>query len=183
MYDTTIEHRPSLPDGLNLTHWYEWLDSLATTEDPQARGHLAADTDNGLGYCCLGHGCTVAGIDMVVLPLLDDHGNEITETDPAWVDSEQRYAFAGATDLAPDRFAHWLGLDDHDKFEVDITVAWPMNPPLTAPPSDDTEAYPDGMPYHEDLATASNLNDRGRLTFAQIADVLRYFGTHGVSPT
>ena len=177
MYDT-IEHRPTHPPEMDLDHWNQWLDDLATTEEPQARGHLAADTDDGLGHCCLGRGCKVAGIQMVDISLATEPDG-FEHTDPM----QSSYAFAGATDLAPAEFAHWLGLDDLEKAEVDITVAWPMDTRLLSRVNDADEDWPDGLPYDMDLGTAANLNDKGRLTFAQIADVLRYFGTNGVAAT
>jgi hypothetical protein len=168
----TITHTPTLPEGLNLDHWFAWLDDLATTDAPQARGHLAKIVDDGrVGYCCLGRGCIVAGISRY----------DPSDDDPDSIITDMTLAFAGATDLAPGELLVWLGLWESvaDGGEGDIKVAWPTD--LCARINDGEEDWPEGMPYHVSIGTAANLNDKGRLTFSQISDVFRYFGTDGAT--
>ena len=171
----TITHNPTLPEGLNREHWFAWLDDLATTDAPQATGHLAKFTDDGrVGYCCLGRGCIVAGISQY----------DPTDDDPDSIITDSTLAFAGATDLAPGELLVWLGLWNSmgDGGEGDIKVAWPTD--LHAPPNtedDDAIDWPQGIPYRINIGTAANLNDKARLTFSQIRDVFAYFGTEGAT--
>lgn len=134
-----------------------WIETLRTTELPQVGDYLS-NRVRGLeelkpvtGFCCLGIACKIApGGDK-------------------YIDSPGSYS------LLPPEVADWLGLrryfdgtDDEfarymeevgDGFDLELDIPSSVLVSLREPVS----------------TTAASLNDRG-FTFAQIADMLAYFG-------
>lgn len=171
---TIIEHRPTHPEGLNLEHWNMWLDDLATTDAPQAKGKLAreihVETDMGprrpIGFCCLGRACVVAGIPMEI-----DTLNRVS--DPG--STETCWRFGHSVSLAPPELLDWLGLKQPGRNAGDILVAWP--PEMR---TNGGGMFEGGL-FVDEINSATALNDVLHLTFSQIADVFRYFGTTGAS--
>lgn len=135
-------------------HTHQWAVGLRTTSSPQVHSRLAANLGNGVvGFCCLGLGCELAGIER------DRAGTE--------------YAYDGTTGLPPARFHQWLGLDPGAHVPPppghghDVAVDWDL----------DLYGY-DMREYHDDddMRTYASLNDNLALTFPQIADIVDHFG-------
>lgn len=137
-------------------NWAKWLTELRTTDKPQTIGTLLDDVlveDSVVtGYCCLGLGsCLIPNFDL----------------------PGQRGARMDFNDLAPPEFIKWLGLwGDADKdeepdtgYDLVFDFEWEH---LRYDYSPDC-SYP----------SASWANDAG-FTFAQIADLLDYFGVRRV---
>lgn len=167
-------------------HTDQWGAALQVTDAPQILGHLAQRHDSGvIGYCCIGFGChRVAGMEPVAVP-------------------EDGYRFEHAFGLAPEQFLDWLGLDtsepnpiNHaggpdgesedavDEYALYVDFGDLLDRCIihgTVPggradcaPDNPACAYP---PYaHTDTAALHHLNDTFRLSFAQIGDLIRYFG-------
>lgn len=141
-----------------------WVDELATTDKPQAEGKLCgyvkdasgnqkrdSNGDLIIGYCCLG-----IGYDMM------------EDKDPAYAE----YLEPNRASYPPPEFLKWLGLR-YDYQSDDVVIDWP--PDLIARPGE----FDDGDPMEQHLPGGADLNDNG-FTFAQIADVLGYFGIKGM---
>jgi hypothetical protein len=162
MTGTTIPH--------NAEHLEAWLHDLETTDAPQGTGVLYRENaakDASIGYCCLGRGCRVMGLPSTLTN--DDEEN--------FGDTIAVFGHDGYTALAPPEFIEWLGID------------------LTAEPTSEGYDIALDVPAHlvsrndslGEVAHCSSLNDgilrldhAGRCTFAQIADMIRYFGIAGV---
>lgn len=130
-----------------------WLNELRTTNEPQADGVLY----DGSGYCCLGIGEKLRGHNL-------DDG-------------------AGHDILASPDFIHWLGLEldergediisdqDYTPYSYDIFIDYPSK---EFPMRLDNRIRPTLE------VSASTMNDTLDLTFAQIADMISYFGVKSV---
>lgn len=130
-----------------------WVDTLRTTDLPQARNRLRnlvlniIDKNDRYAYCCLGVACTMT-----------DAGEEYLS---GWT-------------MLPAPVAEWLGLDEYWQG----STSWRE---FAASDNDGVDIWLD-IP-HETQQEASfgipnscaALNDRG-FTFSQIADMITYFG-------
>lgn len=128
------------------TNMERWFTELETTTAGQARGMLHDENEVGDDlYCCLGVGCELAVKDKAITT--GDVGYRL---------------YDGQSTLPPLSFATWLGL-----------------PPPTNTKSPSFDLYlldPDGddlLDREESEITASYMNDECRLSFAQIAQMLR----------
>jgi hypothetical protein len=139
---------------VNKAHVDEWLHELRTTDKPQARLALADRAENGMGFCCLGIGCMVMGLEPQ-FEKLNERDNTYVEGTP---DDFDRVAFDGEQALAPEAFGEWLGLQ------------WSVNDPVLAIPVEYDHAG-----SHSQV-TCARLNDDWHLSFNQIADMVAYFG-------
>jgi hypothetical protein len=157
-------------------NWQAWLDNLRSTDTPQVRERLTGfvpaegprdevlpepppkdERDNWRqGYCCLGLGAEQAEVD-----------------------------FDFDAGLAPFGFIQWLGFEEDARALTD----YPEESSWDLVLDFDTDAYPqqgredehsDEVPEYDSAPTAAWLNDEAGLTFAQIADMLDYFGVWGV---
>lgn len=143
---------------MNEVHVNEWVAALRITQAPQIVGTLVNEVQVGdamvPGFCCLGIGQKVAGIEL--------HA-------PDW--SHESWAFSEGTDLPGREFLDWLGVVGTDGVgDADVVVAWPAD-----------LLDREGFPYLPDPTsggglTCATLNDGLRLTFPQIADLVAYFG-------
>lgn len=140
----------------------QWAGALYATEIPQVKRYLALrGGDEVTGACCLGIGCLTAGLT----PIPTKCG---TETESVLV-----FAFDGEDNkqLPPTPFLEWLGLDTLNEGDEpgddEHTTEWSLMPEWGVLKD------PEGSRY---AMTYDNLNDALGLTFAQIADVVRYFG-------
>lgn len=127
-----------------------WTDRLREPGLNQTTGALIeGEYEHDFSYCCLGVGCMVAGIPQV----------RINGTEAFVVNGMDFEA------LPPVEFHRWLGTDpDTTERSLDVYPDWP-----------------EGLMTADDLnlrgeVSCANLNDECSLTFAQIADVLDYFG-------
>lgn len=172
-----------------------WCDALATTEERQVTGALAKVIDEGsdsgkVGFCCLGFGtCEVMGHHITV-----STGRLIDHHHPEDVDEDTTLYLDGVTETAPFVFRQWLGLipEDADEYERVLTIdgrenRWAEQKDVFIDWPTGEDAYPHahavqghGVPVllHSSCA---DLNDEG-FTFAQIADVVRYFGLLAEEP-
>lgn len=152
-------------DTTNRPHLEEWLVELETTTLPQANGWLSALLDRGgetlVGYCCLGIGERCRNPHS---PTVIEHGT---------------------TSLPPPSFFDWLGIDrqrvDNNGESSDVVLDWSLTlyPWREGEPEAEAEAW--GVEIDEVYwVTATMLNDIGHLSFAQIAQCIRYFGIRGV---
>lgn len=127
----------------------KWIAELRTTDKTQCKGQLHVEGD---GYCCL-------GIGYAMLP---NHSPE-----------ELRHRR-----LAPPAFLRWLGFEHVSGLDEDVQIDW-LDNFETQGKRGIIEGSPEeldvGVPYSKDMGGAAELNDEG-FTFAQIADVLNYFG-------
>lgn len=134
-----------------------WLQTLETTPLPQAKNTLVRDlrgSNEGsdlLGYCCLGIACKISPDGSRFLD-----GNE---------------------DLLPVSVADWLGLGEYWETPEYSIITW-------EDVRDNFDSYSFDIELDVDIEqrgggslsiTTAWLNDQG-FTFAQIADMLRYFG-------
>lgn len=143
-----------------------WVNALRTTSTPQAKERLASyDEEGQVGYCCLGFGCKIAGIERRDLDFLPDWVAESREPVAAL------FGAGEAETLAPVEFMKWLGLvgDDVRESEWDLRVLWPES---GWPTTRLGRTFVDGG---SGIGTLAALNDSG-FTFAQIADIIDYFG-------
>lgn len=126
-----------------------WVDHLRATDLPQGSGSLAQLEGGVMHYCCLGVGCVLMGLE----PTADGH----------------RLRFDLAALTAPYAFIEWLGFSAGSHLgEWDLSVDWTSG--LHLPTTTRR-----GRLYKDDLDSVAALNDAG-FTFAQIADVVEYFG-------
>lgn len=164
---------------INLENVKKWTAALREPDRVQVNGALTGwiipdESDPVLGDCCLGVGCKVAEVPMVV------HG-DLQDTDYT-----VEYGATGNTGLPPEEFHLWLGTIDH-LHEVDDYEGALIDP------ADGTDVYlaiPSGVwtvkvqmldgttggTDLRDLNGCSMLNDTVGLTFPQIADMIDYFG-------
>lgn len=140
---------------MNHDNINKWVEFLRTTDLPQGQKRLRSEE----GYCCLGIGCVVAGIEAV--------------------SDFDRHAFGEhrCDSLAPYEFMEWLGISydpEYSDQEFDLVIDWPeeMTLRVSRYSSSDIQAEYSGV------WTLAKLNDSG-FTFAQIADVIEYFGIRG----
>lgn len=141
----------------------QWAEFLQTTDLPQTKAHLKeVRLEDGLwetvGYCCLGIGCLIAGIDEEI-PNEND------------MDGLNEFAyFGGQQDLAPGEFIQWLGLigEDQALYLGDGSDLWIDGGGYTVRKGDLLEV--------QFTVPLTVLNDDWRLTFAQIGDCIKYFG-------
>lgn len=138
---------------MNTEHFNAWLTALETTDAPQTQGQLAEQRDDDvIAYCCLGLGCKVAGLPFRPAP-------------------DNRLTVHGFASLPPAEFGDWLGVELEDATTADLLIDWPED--LI---DNNGDSFRDG-----DERSAVGLNDGLKLTFPQIADVLRYFGIRGMA--
>lgn len=153
---------------VNLTNLHLWTQELRTTQRQQVNGVLGKivavnqDGDPVVGNCCLGVGTELAGVTPEFPESFDDDRDEYVpagEGDYGYYDGEHEFP--------PSAFFHWLDLDRGE--EQDLQIDWPVNR--------------FGLPVYicrdgsEPMNwTAATLNDGLKLPFAQIADVIDYFG-------
>lgn len=161
-----------------------WIEQMRTTTEEQAQQHLAVchfDTENDrqvLGYCCLGLGSKeLADVEVeIITPGTPENGEEM----PVYMNRMQ--------DLAPVAFRVWLGVLDEDyplQDESDVSIDYPLravdysDPGLTRLANLRQQGHGGSPTYTPPLVgalmSAASLNDAG-FTFAQIADVVAYFG-------
>jgi hypothetical protein len=134
-------------------HFERWLDVLSETDLPQATGTLRVISESQASYCCLGIACTLAPNGEAFL--------------------------SGTYTTLPAEVAEWMGLRDlaradgrqWDRIKEQGNAGWDivLDGTIVIPFDDMGD---DGEQY--DMSAAS-LNDDG-FTFAQIADLIRYFG-------
>lgn len=137
-----------------------WVNDLATTDAEQAQGALCyTDPEGRKAYCCLGKGSTLVPGLQIFEP---ERGDSEYDTSVVKV----KFGDAQEDDLAPREFMEWLGYEEGVKSECAFNVFVDFPDYLTSP--NDTKLRYFG---------AADLNDAG-FTFAQIADVIRYFGLH-----
>lgn len=132
---------------MNQENFNAWLEELRTTDKKQGR-EILKDADGG--YCCLGIGCVLMGLEETV--------------------TEDGVKFDGVDLLAPPAFFEWLGVSwpgPNDGTQADLWPDWGEVGTLLDREFDPIEHI-----------SASNLNDGG-FTFAQIADIFAYFGVQG----
>lgn len=128
-----------------------WAEDLRTTDAKQVNDYLTLHIGpNTEGYCCLGRLCIVAGLD----PNAED--GFVNESLPP----QSVFDFVGASVIDGNPSA-----DD-----ASIHVDW--DPELVSRMGDPYTNTQAATP----CATYDQLNDTLRLTFAQIADVIDYFG-------
>lgn len=144
-----------------------WTNELRVTDLPQAKAMLAvlrvedsgdsdARPENTVGYCCLGIGCLVAGIDS-------------SKVDRLGLDEQvliEYLTFDGEDRLAPTSFAAWLGF------------GWGSDGWMTSKIQTLVLAAPELRLLDGDRLDSplTILNDNWDLTFPQIADCIDYFG-------
>jgi len=132
-----------------------------------------SDPRNDLEWCCLGIGCEVAGVEAVPL---SEWGPDGTETTLQFMFGKQE-----AMMLAPAELVEWLGFTIPMKNPgtgYDFAIDWPRDqkePWRWATPYNVAFNYTEYVMIDADTATLSALNDEG-FTFAQIADLIDYFG-------
>lgn len=144
---------------INQENLETWLREMETTDKPQAEKQLCevvevgADGEPKFGFCCLGLG-------SAIVPSI---GFRFNSERPAHV-GDMGY-FDGESELAPPAFARWLGVEVRGgELDSDVFIDYPS----------DLADHTTGRPLRI-CATAAMLNDAG-LTFAQIAQTIRYFG-------
>jgi hypothetical protein len=175
--------------SLNLDHLRSWVTELREGDRLQVKGGLAKFTSDNdgttkVGYCCLGVGCEVAGVDKYQFQFEDPDEND--EDADAY-----SYGTGGMTELAPPEFLTWLGFtvdDNHagngydlrldyvpdDLADVSVQGTEEQHAKWTERVAEYERPYSD---YADPLfpLTLAGLNDSG-FTFAQIADCIDYFG-------
>lgn len=159
---------------MNQENFDLWCNALTSGAYPQAKGYLK----RGGGYCCLGVGCKVMGLDQ-----RGPISGIVQFRDPADVNAEDWFE-----SMPPLAFHVWLGTltqEQADRLRVrgtqaaDVRINWP----------DDIKIRGDG---NDPLTSAtkaavvnscSGLNDQG-FTFSQIVDLMRHFGIscHAIIP-
>jgi hypothetical protein len=160
----------------------KWVDDLAVTTLDQATGHLVAidvETGKPVGYCCLGHGCTLMpNLHLRAQVAMDEDGNELHYF-------EEKGSIFGEEDLAPEEFRAWLGVVNLNPGQADLYLdvsegwGWLTQGRERLNAADGViDIIGEGEPVDQ-WATCSLLNDCANLTFPQIADMLRYFGING----
>lgn len=157
-----------------------WIEQMRTTTEEQAQQHLAVcrhDEVTGqrvIGYCCLGLGSKE--LADVNVQIVDEGMNETV-----YMNQMQ--------DLAPVAFRVWLGVLDEEGYvmndESDVSIDYPLravdysDPGLTRLANLRQQGHGGSPTYTPPLVgalmSAASLNDAG-FTFAQIADVVAYFG-------
>ena len=156
---------------MNEANIKAWVQNLRTTTLKQGKNHLCeVDPKGGRHFCCLGVGSKQAGVPHQV--------NEETHM--------LEFGDEHADNLAPYEFMVWLGLVPHS-VETDVAQ---HGEPLDVEDGYDVHLdYPyeirnlrqQGKEFSasagtfSSLSTAASLNDSG-FTFAQIADMIDYFG-------
>lgn len=164
-----------------------WANGLLTTTDKQADGTMCRQFASGRKeFCCLGWGSTL----VPNMPIRWEDANLIGK-DPDF-HYEIGFGEAGTAGLAPIEFMEWLGYDmsevENRSGAWDVFIDFPEG--LRVRPDYDTrgEALDHESPYFTDAVlmrtnmTCASLNDSG-FTFAQIGDLLLYFGiTDEINP-
>lgn len=147
---------------VNQAHLNKWLHALRTTDKPQAQQQLAGRVEShggDLGYCCLGIGCVVMGLEPTY-EKLNEYDFNYVEGEP---DDFTRVTFEGEPTIAPSTFGAWLGIEEYDEPGIDPELSIPWE-------------YDRRTSKHREMVTCAGLNDDWRLTFSQIADMIAYFG-------
>lgn len=140
-----------------------WADHLRSTTKMQGHGYLALKHWDTIRYCCMGFGCTL----IPSLKMVTSEGGEI-------------FSFDGHSKYPPKAFLRWLGFTtvpahDFDTVSHTLRVDWPWS------------EFPNGQgtvgggEYMYPLASFNfdYLNDTDKFTFAQIGDMIAYFGIVG----
>lgn len=154
---------------MNEEHMNQWLTALRSGEFTQGTSCLAMVTDpdnaendlkSSAEFCCLGVAAYLCESD-IRLPRWTNDGVVV---------HQGGVCFDGDTELAPGRVANWLGFPGFDDYgsgedRVDFLPDWGG--------IRDRDSLLLRGGFHR--MTVSRLNDTG-MTFAQIADVLDYFG-------
>lgn len=139
----------------NITRW---VNDLATTDAEQAQGALCyIDAEGRTAYCCLGKGSMLVPDMPTLFPDFGDPDYDVNA-------SKVRFGYDREDDLAPREFMKWLGYEEGIDTECSFNVFIDFPEDLRDPK--DTVLHYFG---------AADLNDSG-FTFAEIADVIRYFG-------
>lgn len=155
-----------------------WANELATTDKTQAPGALCLLYGDGRkSYCCLGLGSTlVPGMQTNKQQAID----LVLGVKPQ---VKVQFGQLGVDTLAPIEFMKWLGYDmSSSNPDTDYDVYFDIPDDIKERSAWDREASDDGGNTHYDNEcgllrknSAASLNDDG-LTFAQIADIILYFG-------
>lgn len=147
---------------MNIENVKKWTNTLRTTEREQISHTLIGiDSETGeiTGMCCLGIG------------EVECMGKTITTESIAGTYFPRVNGEARSNGLPGSGFARWLGasvLGSEDAAKSDVTIDTPGIFTVRAGEDLDDEEY--------SHVTASILNDEFHLTFAQIADMVDYFG-------
>lgn len=135
---------------MNIENVKKWTHQLRHSGLPQTNGELATQVEpETVAYCCLGVVCIIpeVGVEHQIAPIVEE---------PA-----VRHRFDGAVLDLPRRAQDWLGVTRANPF-----IDWPAG-----------LCDRDGEPYlNGDEATCAGVNDALGLSFAQIADLVDYFG-------
>jgi hypothetical protein len=144
-----------------------WLETLRTTDLPQAREYLANDVwdenqeDVKIGYCCLGIACTMTDIGKKYVqqtgefPLMPPAVAEWLGLKQLWKDNAEGY-------YEDDDLERLWNAND-DGFDIKLDV-----------PYDFSVKY--RSPHNNSISSSvAALNDAG-FSFRQIADMITYFG-------
>lgn len=169
-----------------------WANGLIATSDKQAEGHLCVvNRETGeRQFCCLGWGSAylVPGLEIHWpegddFTAYDEHGLAVGMRDEESV----QFGAAAVNGCAPREFIEWLGYTPEpyqqgapNEWDVylDIPHDLRVRPQYDKPddPMDHTSPLFDDALEMLTL-TCATLNDEG-FTFAQIGDLIRYFGLH-----
>lgn len=170
---------------INTGHVAEFVTLLRNTEAKQANGTLCAKTEEGYAYCCLGLGSKYMGLTHETVM---GRAREMQFILPVEDDDDRTYSA-----LPPSEFAEWLigpegvqqSLEDtygeHAADVVlrdlawDFAVDWPEGMVIIQRDYPDDEDWYEVSVAHGDITSLATLNDAG-FTFAQIADLVDYFG-------
>lgn len=140
----------------NREHELKWVEALRTTTRKQGTGQLGQFIDGEMFACCLEIGCEAAGFEPTFYDRLD---NPIFPAESRFPVEATHVAFYDNELTAPYEFGEWLNArEDYQDPMLDI-------------PDDYRDQ--DGEPYK---LRCSTLNDALYLSFAQIADLIEYFG-------
>lgn len=147
---------------MNIENVKKWTNTLRTTEHEQV-SHVLIGMDGGTGevtgMCCLGIG-EVECMGKTIT------AKQVHDVYMPRVNGEQR-----SNGLPGSDFVRWLGatvVGGEDAAKSDVRLDTPEDFTVRAGEDLDDEEY--------EHVTASLLNDDFHLTFAQIADMIDYFG-------
>jgi len=132
---------------MNPDNIKRWTQELRTTDLPQAQDHLCSGLDD---HGNVGYCCL--GV-----------GTRLTHPNHPWLEPN-------AMGLAPYHFIEWLGMKFNPALDTDQIVETGWDVEIDVPPEIDFADESTATP------TGATLNDAWGLTFAQIADMIDYFG-------
>lgn len=147
---------------MNTEHVKRWTAALRTTNIEQTTGQLGLTLAGVTRMCCLGFGCTLVP-EVQGLITWQDVGEDVDSVDSAMVVDLEDGEWSDS--MPPKEFHVWLGATVQGGLHAgDVLPDWT------------NEWYDrEGVTYLATLPCAK-LNDNVGLTFAQIADVVDYFG-------